>query len=95
MTVMNAPREDADERVEEAFIELICTVDALVEAEFEDIVCARRMACPPIEGRTPPGPSAGLGSDARRARSRPRSVARQVRAAATERSPPPRSCIEC
>lgn len=90
MTVMNAPRSDIDDRLDETFIELICTVDALVDAEFDDIMSTRRLGCPPIEPHDHPRPHLGHGPEALHVGSNDDEGTPRVRVALSERSPPQR-----
>jgi hypothetical protein len=90
MTVMNAPRSDIDDRLDETFIELICTVDALVDAEFDDILSTRRLGCPPTERHHPWLPRFGHRPEALHVRSIDDVGTPWARGAVPERSPPQR-----
>lgn len=88
MTVMRTPREDLGRQVDEQFIDLICTVEALVDLEFEAIVTADRTRCLLVVSDATDDLTRSGASGAARALARGRRLRRGAGNTPSERSPP-------
>jgi len=91
MVVLNAAATECDDRLDERFLDLICTVEALVEVEFEDIVCMVRSRMSPIEADPGRGPGRALSASPGSILSANRTVSADAGTRALERSPPVRT----
>jgi hypothetical protein len=91
MVVLNAAATECDDRLDERFLDLICTVEALVDVEFEDIVCMDRSRTSPIEADPAREPGRAVAASPGRILSTSPVVAADAGTRALERSPPVRA----
>jgi len=89
--VLNAAATECDDRLDERFLDLICTVEALVDVEFEDIVCMDRSRTSPIEAGPVRERGDAVPASPGRILSASLDVAADAGARAIERSPPVRA----